>query len=244
MSCQNNEGLYIPNKFTIEGVQTSSLGDSAHGVVIVSDEHGFKHALKIAPHEKIERDCTGLAEASRLIGQCCTTELTSRGQIDDNSSFMTTLYLPDLTPFSRRKNLTVPLYGTSRTQELGEIARLAARLHFGGFEHGDFQAKNVGLRANGKLVVFDFEAHKSGFPVAECMAKDVLTMLKSLSVKGFGGLTSFALAEVFTDSFIVPYIEAVPELIEGVDIADRIIAYFHEWCRNGGQQRAVARFNN
>jgi hypothetical protein len=244
--------------FSPLGTQTAKIGDSANGVVIAADKANpdLRYSVKIGGLAKVQSELDNYRILSRIIGDKHTLPGGSLKIAEDHRTgeqygALVVPYIPDLQPFSRQ-NLYVPKYGHTRERRMGEFATLSGKAMSEGFMHGDFQAKNVGNRANGVPMVFDLEASSIVDPsnekrFVELANADLLSMYKSLAIKSLFGLNPEPLISELESSVLSPWLDAIEDLGSvsvdmAIIIADKSLARFREWLENGGLERAKSRF--
>ncbi len=240
------------------GSQTAKIGDSANGVIIVADRANpeSRHSIKIGTLEKTRAEADNYKTLSGIIGQEHTLPQGKVKVVEDRRTgaqygALIVPYVPDLQPFSRQ-DLYVPKYGHTRERRMGEFAGLLARIQSGGLLHGDFQAKNVGNRANGLPMVFDLEAAStldSTSKPEDAISGELYNFYKSLAIKSLYGLRPDPLIEELENSVLNPWLDEVEHIGQlSVDMAilagDKSLKDFTAWINNSGSlERAKARFN-
>lgn len=239
------------------GTQTSKIGDSANGVIIAASNRDPDSvvAMKIGPAEKIKKEHDYYRELRDVVGPEHTIPegkvlLSADRKTGSEYGALVTPFLPDLQPFSRQ-DLFSPKKGTLRESRLGEFAALLATMHSSGLFHGDFQAKNVGNRANGVPMVFDMEAAKRLTPDSPDLGKhimhDLMSFYKSLAIKNLYGLNPDPLKDEIERLFTEPWLQSIHDIGEvsvdcALDAAIGSVSTFSDWTKNGGLERAKARF--
>ncbi len=243
--------------FEPQGAQTAKIGDSANGVVIASSSRNPEEivAVKIGAATKIMKEYDTYEELRGIVGEEHTIPkgrvlFTTDRKTGSEYGALVTPFLPDLQPFSRQ-DLFLPKQGTLREGRMGEFASLLAIMQSAGLFHGDFQAKNVGNRANGVPMVFDMEAAKRLTPDSPGLARhiinDLLSFYKSLAIKNLYNLNPDPLSKEIEAMFTQQWLQQVHELGSlsidlALDIAVESISTFTDWTSNGGLERARARF--
>lgn len=243
--------------FAPQGTQTAKIGDSANGVVIASSIRNPEDvvAIKIGPSEKISREHDYYEELRDVVGKEHTIPrgkvlVTTDNKTGNEYGALVTPFLPDLQPFSRQ-DLFLPKQGTLRESRIGEFADLLATMQSAGLFHGDFQAKNVGNRANGLSMVFDMEAATRLTPDSPDLARhivhDLLSFYKSLAIKNLYGLNPDPLIKEIEMLFTEHWLQKVHEYgVLAVDLALEAAvsssSTFADWVKSGGLARAKQRF--
>lgn len=240
-----------------KGTQTAKIGDSANGVVIASSVRSPDDvvAVKIGPSEKIEREYGYYKELRGIVGGEHTIPegrvlIATDSKTGSEYGALITPFLPDLQPFSRQ-DLFLPKQGALRASRLGEFAQLLATMQSAGLFHGDFQAKNVGNRANGIPMVFDMEAASKLTPNSPELARhilhDLLSFYKSLAIKSLYSLNPEPLLHDIESLFTEQWLQSIHELgtlclDSAIGAAVEASSKFNEWTSNGGLERAKIRF--